>query len=199
MRGLRHENETCIFPGCTNRPHGHGYCTSHQRQLKSGAPLAPLWAGKRRPGTDRAAIDAILAAPPTNECIVWAGWIDQDGYGRTRHGGRSTQITHIVLEAVGRPVPDGQCACHSCDNRACVNPRHLWVGTHTENLSDRDGKRRQAFGERNGRSKLTEADVRAIRELRSIGMTQQAIASRFGVAQYTISMILNRKIWAFVV
>lgn len=198
MRGRRHGSETCIFPGCTNRPHGYGHCTSHQRQLKSGTPLTPLWDGRRRPGTDRAAIDAILAAPPTDDCIPWTGWIDPDGYGRTRRDGRSKQITHIVLEAVGRPVPAGMCACHSCDNRACVNPRHLWIGTHTENLSDRDGKRRQAFGERNGRAKLTEADVRAIREFRSIGLTQQAIADRFGVSQFTVSAILLGKVWSSV-
>lgn len=195
----QYRRKPCSFDGCVNTAHSGGLCGSHAIQRQKGRELRPLGEGRRRNGSDADMIKEILSRPPTDECIVWAGWIDPDGYGRTRHGGRSKQVTRIILEAVGRPVPEGQCACHSCDNRACVNERHLWAGSHRDNMADRDAKRRHAFGERNNKAKLTEADVREIRILRKTGLSQQKIADRFGVSQPVISSLLRGKTWAFVV
>lgn len=194
----QYKRKACSFDGCESLSHSGGLCGAHSVQQAKGIELRPINEGRRPPGTDAALIAEILARPPTDECIVWPNWLDRDGYARTKHGGRSRQVTRIILEAVGRPAPDGECACHTCDNRACVNERHLWAGSHLANIADRDAKRRQAFGERNNKAKLTEADVREIRDLRAIGFTQQKIADRFGVSQANISSVLSGKIWGFV-
>jgi hypothetical protein len=165
---------------------------------RSDGTVAPLGGGRRPAGSDAALIAEILSRPPTDECIVWTNWLDPDGYARTRNGGRSRQVTRIVLEAVGRPVPDGECACHTCDNRACVNERHLWAGSHGANIADRDAKRRNAVGEGHGAAKLSDESIRQIRAARQAGASQQTIANRFGVSQPTISSILRGETWGHV-
>ncbi len=84
--------------------------------------------------------------------------------------------------------------CHSCDNPECVNPAHLFFGTHQDNMHDMVAKGRQAKGERNGLHKLTEADVGAIRANRN-GLTQPQRASLYGVTQSVISRVENFKRW----
>jgi DNA invertase Pin-like site-specific DNA recombinase len=79
-----------------------------------------------------------------------------------------------------------------------VNPDHLFLGTPKENMDDRDSKERQARGEKIGLSKLTEDEIRKIRELRKMGQTQQEIADQTGVSQMSISNVLSGKTWKHV-
>jgi hypothetical protein len=73
-----------------------------------------------------------------NGCIIWTGRVDRHGYG-TRNG----KLAHRVAyeRAVG-PIPDGKLVCHTCDNRRCINPQHLWLGTAEENAIDSSAKGR---------------------------------------------------------
>lgn len=98
---------------------------------------------------------------------------------------------------MGRPVPRGAVIMHKCDNTRCVNPAHLSLGTVQDNNQDRDDKGRQAKGEKHGRTKLTEAQVKEIREL-SPGLSQRQLSDQFGVARQVIAQILQRKIWKHV-
>jgi len=98
----------------------------------------------------------------------------------------------------GRPIPDGQCVLHHCDNPLCVNPDHLFDGTHADNVRDRDGKNRQARGVQHGQSKLTDDDVRQIRRDSADGMTQREIAKKFGVSQRAIFFVLRGVTWKHV-
>lgn len=117
---------------------------------------------------------------------------NDDGYPRLIVAGRWQMAHRFVYQMAGRDLPGNMLLCHVCDNRACVNPDHMFVGTIWENLEDRDRKGRQAKGERNGGAVLTEANVLNIL---SDTRPQTAIAKDYGVAQCTISSIKRGKLW----
>ena len=88
------------------------------------------------------------------------------------------------------------CVCHHCDNKRCVRPDHLFLGTYSDNMRDMDSKgRRGNFGERN-HSKLLEVEVRMIRQRYERGIvTAQALADEYGVSQRAVLDIVKRKKW----
>lgn len=94
-------------------------------------------------------------------------------------------------------VPAGLFVCHTCDNRSCVNPEHLFLGTNEDNMKDAAAKGRTARGEKNGQVKLTSRQILKIRGLYQSGLTQQKIADRFGIHQVHVSDIILRRRWAW--
>lgn len=87
--------------------------------------------------------------------------------------------------------------CHKCDNPPCVNPQHLFLGTHKQNSEDMALKGRCANGARHGRAVLTPEQVLRIRELRRSGWTQRGIADEIGlVDRRTVGLIVRGKRWA---
>lgn len=82
--------------------------------------------------------------------------------------------------------------CHECDNRACVNPNHLFLGSQSDNLLDMKLKDRHARGERNRHAKLTDAEVV---EIRNATGPHKGIAERYGVCASSVSLIRSGRTW----
>jgi predicted XRE-type DNA-binding protein len=100
------------------------------------------------------------------------------------------------------PIPKGGgvCVCHKCDNPKCVNPDHLFLGSHADNIADRDVKGRQVTlkGSKNVNAKLTEAAVKEIKLLLASGVMQKLIAKQFDVSQSNVSDIKRGRIWGHI-
>ncbi len=135
-------------------------------------------------------------------CWEWIASKNHKGYGRFDLDGKARQAHRVSWQLFnGRPVPDGLCICHTCDNRGCVNPDHLWLGTNAENNADmmRKGRNNQPKMEASGRSKLTRQDVLEIRALIESGeKTWREMAKSYGVGTSTIGHIKFRRQWRLI-
>ena len=98
--------------------------------------------GPRDAATLFAAIRGAEKAQDDSDCWIWAGVLDRYGYGRPWWNGKQIGAHRLAWIAANGPIQDGLHVLHSCDRPACVNPYHLRLGTHAENLRDRDSKGR---------------------------------------------------------
>lgn len=153
---------------------------------------ADFWAKVDRQGPD--------------ECWPWMGerFGQRGDYGRFTMGGKLRQA-HRLAWALdrGQPFPIPSVIIrHTCDNPPCCNPRHLLDGTLKDNTRDMIERGRRFVpdvrGERHGNSKLTEQDVREIRQLRAAGVFIDDITQRFGICQASVSQIANGVSWKHV-
>lgn len=132
----------------------------------------------------------------TNDCWIWVGEIAEHGGGVLRIGGQILSAYRLSYEIYNGEIPKGLCVCHECDVRACVNPDHLWLGTHAENMADAARKNRMHPGEQSAQSKLTEKQVVEIISLYKTGeYSQQQLADKFNVQHSIISGIITGKNW----
>jgi hypothetical protein len=144
-------------------------------------------------------------------CWVWLGSCSGRGYGSLSFEGKRSARAHRVSWVLANgPIPDGLFVCHKCDNPPCVRLDHLFLGTHDENMTDMTdkGRRFNNFavnvyphpGESNGFAKLTEVEVRTIRQMYSGrgGWTFQKLADKFHVSKKLILLIVHRRAWTHV-
>lgn len=146
---------------------------------------------------------------PDGDCLIWTGkkgWDRHGEYGLVWVGPRATRRrrrTHrLALERkLGRPLKEGFQANHTCDRMLCVNQDHLYEGTQQQNVDDMfaRGRANKARGERNGSSKLTEAQVREIKLALAEGYPQEMLAEEYGVVKQAIQAISCGRTWAWVI
>lgn len=129
-----------------------------------------------------------VEAFPIDGCWEWAGSkTTKTGYGLCAHRDYGNSLPHRVAWAMTYgDIPEGLCVCHSCDNRLCVNPAHLFLGTHAENSADMVRKGRSARGIRQPRAKLSEESVAAIRKRFMDGESLEDMAVEYGVSYGTV-------------
>ncbi len=136
---------------------------------------------------------------------MWLGCKGAKGYGHffNGHGRRIERAHRLSWEFTYGPIPEGLHVLHHCDNPGCVNPNHLFLGSNADNVADsvKKGRRANQRGEKNGRAKLSEVDVNAIRSAYSKGfiagveMTEVRLGIMFGVHNAQIGKIVNGKAW----
>lgn len=162
--------------------------------------------------------DPIPHTVDANGCWIARGYVLNSGYVQLGRDGRYWRAHRLAWTQVHGAIPAGMNVCHRCDVRACVNPDHLFLGTTADNVADKYAKQRganrykrglgrkppyvhrgPARGAVNSQTKLTEQAVRDIRALYAAGgISQQAIADRFGIHQTIVSDIVRREIWKHV-
>ncbi len=146
------------------------------------------------------------------ECWNWTGKIINSGYGSLVQGvnGKKKYLSaHRESYKVFKgKIPLNMNVCHTCDNKKCINPEHLWIGTQKDNIRDcskkgrkntKLGPRISIQGEKHHRAKLTEKDVLKIRESLSLGSSQDDLAQNFGVSKKTIQAIYYKTNWKYLV
>lgn len=147
-------------------------------------PLSPedrFWASVDKESSDKG-------------CWLWTGEVASGGYGRFNiRGGR--QLAHRLSWIVSNGPIDGDlCVLHRCDVRHCVNPSHLFLGTIKDNTQDmlRKGRGNKTQGARVWSARVSDDDVRAIRASRT---SHRWIARAYGISEFTVSKIRQRKSW----
>jgi len=128
-------------------------------------------------------------------CWEWTAGKNAGGYGQIGFDGKMRAAHRISWIMENGIIPKGMLICHVCDNRACVNPAHLFLGTHKDNTQDAVKKGRMANGESSGLSRLTEKQVLSIRREYAEGKTQLELARKYNVSRITIHKIVTRKTW----
>lgn len=157
---------------------------------------------KARPIKDR--FDENWELNEVTGCWEWIGSVTDincgGGYGRLKIKGKMRPAHRISYLLHKGEIPDNLFVCHTCDNRKCVNPDHLFLGTHSENMQDmlKKGRDNYVRGEKVKHSKLKTHEVIQIKEMLADGWRGRDIARCFGVDERLISNIKHNRIWAHI-
>lgn len=192
----RPANAICSIDGCERKLYGWGWCNKHyQRWRTHGDPnyvhVAPIMSLEERfwSKVDKKNLDG---------CWEWTA-SKSNGYGHLNYANKTTKykgrIAHrISWELQNGPIPEGLWVLHRCDNPSCVNPAHLFLGTHNDNMADMVAKGRSVGkkGENHRSAKLTEVEVIRIR---SDPRVHRKIAEDYEVGKTQIQRIKAKIDW----
>ena len=198
------EHPKCSTASCTYPVSAKGLCLrcyklAWSRARRSARPPRPtvearFWSYVNKDGPRSDSADSA--------CWDWIGAIRMpDGYGVLNVDRKARRAHRLSWAFAGNEDPGDKFLLHLCDRPCCVNPAHLRIGTHADNMHDMSVRKRSKFhkavfeGSTHGMAKLTEATVVEIRAQRAAGGSLKGIAAAFGVSPSTIHLVGHRKIW----
>jgi hypothetical protein len=188
---------TCTIDGCATEigKHGaRGYCSKHYKRFKKHGDASLITRLPRGSSPEDALHFAGWQVAPNSGCWNFAGRKDPDGYGAITNGRGPYRAHRAAYEAWVGSIPAGHVIRHTCDNRQCINPSHLLTGLPADNTQDAVERQRMANGERHGMHKLTDDEVNSMRcEYARGGVTQRALARRYGCSQAQVNNVLLHK------
>ena len=130
-------------------------------------------------------------------CWLWMGSKVHNGYGQLMFSGKMWRAHRLSWAFEFGAIPAGCQILHKCDNRDCVNPKHLYTGTHQDNMEDMTKRNRQAKGSRHGVSKLTENQALEIKASLLGGCKSKDIAHKYNLTPSTVSHIKTGRTWGW--
>ncbi len=195
----RQIKKTCIIDGCDKFLHGHGYCRKHYWRFKNnGDPNIVKNILYKSVYSDQHELflDKIKPNVETG-CIEWQGVISNNGYGIICFNGSHQTVHRYSYEYSNGTIENNLCVCHHCDNKLCVRPDHLFLGSQFENMHDMIKKGRAVFpvGERNGNKKISETEAINIINLIKSGKRNLEIEKETNINSNIISQIRNQTTW----
>lgn len=130
-------------------------------------------------------------------CLVWTGAKNSTGYGTFRVNGKTVLAHRYNYYMIKKEDISGKLLCHKCDNRACVNVDHLFLGTYKDNIQDciTKNRRNTPNGESHHKARLTKNDILTIRAAKKYRGYIRDLAIKFSVTQSNISHIIHGKLW----
>lgn len=192
----------CSVDNCNNEFKAKGFCNKHYLRFKKhGDPLITL---KDRDISWIDKFEKHVEFIPFLTCHLWGGSLTPNGYGQFEFKGKNCGAHRASYEIYKGEIPPGMSVLHDCqnngevrDNKSCVNPDHLFLGTQMDNMIDRDLKGHCPRGERSGHAKLNSSQVLEIRGLDK-KIPRLELAEIYGVSLSSISHIINRRNWAHI-
>lgn len=129
--------DKCKIDGCCNPRKARGWCNKHYlRWLRTGNPFKTKW------GTLKERFESKYIPVTESGCWIWIANIIKTGYGVIGVKGKMRLAHRTAWELYVDPIPEGIFVLHKCDVRSCVNPNHLFLGTHQDNMADMMKKRK---------------------------------------------------------
>ena len=186
--------KTCSIEGCFDKHKSKGLCVKHYQRLKNGLSLTKR---QYREMTVQERIETHFIIDSVTGCWNWLGCKDWCGYGSVKYENKGEKAHRLSYKFHKGEIPEGMFVCHQCDNPACINPDHLFLGTPLDNVRDMFNKKRDRhpFGESHTSAKLKEVDVIKIKNLLSEGYGNKEIALLYGVRRQSIYAIKIGKTW----
>lgn len=182
------KQKLCSIENCLNKHKAKGFCQHHYSQFRYSGYVKTsfLYIWEDPP---RFWAKAKILTP--NLCWDWSSTLFTNGYGKAKFliDGEFSYIAHRIAYFLHYGENPGKLnVCHKCDNPRCVNPHHLFLGTHQENIADKVTKNRAGF-------KLDAVKVSAIKKRLAQGEIQAHLAKEFGVCASTILQIKHGRMW----
>lgn len=179
----------CTVRGCGRRHNARGYCVTHYaRWQRLGDVRADKPVSRPRPWSPERRLRTLLASAvrdPETGCLLRPRQtVKPNGYSVVNWGGRTYGAHRLVWLLTHGPIPDGLEVCHRCDVRACIEPTHLFLGTHEVNLADMTAKGRRRY-------RLPEPVRVAIAQECATGASHHDVAAMFAVDPITVLRIVR--------
>jgi hypothetical protein len=187
----------CAFDGCERDAVSKGYCDKHYRRLLKRGDVNDHGSRKVDDGN---AVERFHQKYEIDEsgCWLWTGGTrpNSKGVPYPRHwtdDRKSIGAHRFSFELVRGAIPKGMYVCHKCDTPLCVNPDHLFVGTHHDNMRDMVQKKRSFTGRGENKKGLAKLTNQQADQIRKMDISHQKLATMFGVSATTIGRIKSRE------